>query len=43
MFADRDAEFVDGLHKGPEFHGRIVSAIVQVLAKSTPVLTGSAR
>ena len=43
MFADRDAEFVDGLHKGPRFHGRIVSAVLGVLAQSSPVLTSSAR
>jgi hypothetical protein len=43
MFPDRDAEFVDGLHKGPGFHGLIVSAVVAVLAKPGPVLTGAAR
>ena len=45
MFADRDAAFLDGLHKGPEFHANIVDAVVQVLAKSVPELAapGTAR
>lgn len=41
MFPDRDAEFVDGLHKGPEFHARIADAVVQVMAKSMPAAAGA--
>ena len=42
--ADRDAEFTDGLHKGPAFHRRIVDATVHaIVPRLAPVVADANR